>query len=252
MKAFLKASAIFSLLAIISCWECTGHMIVWEIAMAELGDEFVNNHLSPLLYDQTQNFSQYPNIYEYACWPDEYKKIHNETASWHYIDIPFFDGYETNVTLDEKNVAWALNTGFKVLRNQSVEYPKPEMLRNLIHFAGDIHQPLHACQRYTPELPTGDQGGNFFRVHHPSISSLHALWDTALGFFSNLPRPLSQSSIISLITAASSITKEFPKWNFIKELEILDGFDIANGTDGTYHLAKQFAYKGILNNTNPS
>lgn len=33
-------------------------------------------------------------------------------------------------------------------------------LANLIHFVGDVHQPLHTTTRYSHKLPHGDKGGN--------------------------------------------------------------------------------------------
>ena len=38
-------------------------------------------------------------------------------------------------------------------------------LRLLIHYIGDIHQPLHAASRYTTVYPKGDEGGNDMRIH---------------------------------------------------------------------------------------
>ncbi len=37
-------------------------------------------------------------------------------------------------------------------------------LRMIIHYIGDVHQPLHNLQRYTKEFPKGDKGGNFFKI----------------------------------------------------------------------------------------
>lgn len=54
-------------------------------------------------------------------------------------------------------------------------------LRLLIHYVGDIHQPLHAVSRYAKDFPTGDRGGNSFKItSKDGISNLHALWDSAV------------------------------------------------------------------------
>lgn len=37
-------------------------------------------------------------------------------------------------------------------------------LRLLIHYVGDLHQPLHNIARYTQESPNGDFGGNNFKI----------------------------------------------------------------------------------------
>ena len=34
------------------------------------------------------------------------------------------------------------------------------MARLLLHFVGDIHQPLHGVQYFSTKYPNGDKGGN--------------------------------------------------------------------------------------------
>jgi len=54
-------------------------------------------------------------------------------------------------------------------------------LRLLIHFVGDIHQPLHATSRYTSKYPHGDAGGNGFKLtSKDGVTNLHSLWDSVL------------------------------------------------------------------------
>lgn len=56
----------------------------------------------------------------------------------------------------------------------------------VLHLAGDIHQPLHACILFSPQFPKGDQGGNAILVlrEPPYLNSqmnLHLLWDKLPG-----------------------------------------------------------------------
>ena len=54
-------------------------------------------------------------------------------------------------------------------------------MRLLLHYAGDIHQPLHATSRVNNDYPEGDRGGN--SVPLPSIQgakNLHSVWDSVL------------------------------------------------------------------------
>jgi len=37
-------------------------------------------------------------------------------------------------------------------------------MRLLVHYVGDLHQPLHAADRLNSRYPKGDAGGNFFPV----------------------------------------------------------------------------------------
>ena len=55
-------------------------------------------------------------------------------------------------------------------------------LRLLIHYVGDIHQPLHTSSRFTKLYPNGDEGGNAYSIQEKDedIDNLHALWDSVL------------------------------------------------------------------------
>lgn len=64
-------------------------------------------------------------------------------------------------------------------------------MRLLIHYVGDVHQPLHATSRVDKKYPKGDRGGNDFPLPNTEgIKELHAIWDSVLLEFSgyaNLP-----------------------------------------------------------------
>jgi hypothetical protein len=51
----------------------------------------------------------------------------------------------------------------------------------LLHFFGDIHQPLHCVTRVTSQfpLPDGDRGGNSFKLRG-HWKNLHSLWDDSV------------------------------------------------------------------------
>jgi hypothetical protein len=54
-------------------------------------------------------------------------------------------------------------------------------MRLMMHYAGDIHQPLHATARVNNDYPAGDRGGNSFPI--PSIDgakNLHSVWDSVI------------------------------------------------------------------------
>lgn len=69
-------------------------------------------------------------------------------------------------------------------------------LRLLIHYVGDIHQPLHASTRYTEKHPKGDEGGNLFKLKSKGeVSNLHSLWDSLLySQTKDLQLPLSEKA----------------------------------------------------------
>src|SRR5205823_6437551 len=101
---------------------------------------------------------------------------------------------------------------------------KADALCNLIHFIGDIHQPLHTVARFTTQTPDGDRGGNqvFLRGRW---KNLHSLWDNALNLTGTKPEPES---------AVPDIVREWPLRRFTKELTkkepddwAREGYDLA-------------------------
>jgi len=69
------------------------------------------------------------------------------------------------------------------VRNHSdtEEEAKSVAMRLLIHYAGDIHQPLHCTSRVDSKWPKGDYGGNdVFIKEKDNIKELHAAWDSVL------------------------------------------------------------------------
>ncbi len=56
-----------------------------------------------------------------------------------------------------------------------------EALKFLVHFVGDVHQPLHAANRIDTHTGKGDQGGNLIDVtFFGQKNNLHSVWDTGL------------------------------------------------------------------------
>jgi len=65
-------------------------------------------------------------------------------------------------------------------------------LRLLIHYIGDVHQPLHAESRVDDEFPDGDRGGNDFPLSSSDPAedyslNLHSLWDEVIKEFKKSP-----------------------------------------------------------------
>lgn len=82
-----------------------------------------------------------------ACWADDIS-YYNLTAflPWHFIDQPYNPQGMLAPRAREQNVLGALNNAVNTVRKQTVgtaPFETSFMLRFLIHFVGDIHQPLH-------------------------------------------------------------------------------------------------------------
>lgn len=59
-------------------------------------------------------------------------------------------------------------------------------IRLVIHYVGDVHQPLHSTTRVNDIYPEGDMGGNLFPLPN-ELNELHAVWDSVLFKFSGYP-----------------------------------------------------------------
>jgi len=132
---------------------------------------------------------------EAAFWPDEIKrhpgtpvgifaefKVRNAagTHPFHYCD---FAGDHYDAAADSeggKSVVSAIERCKEILKGVGYSREqKQEALKFLIHFVGDIHQPLHAGRK-------ADKGGNDIQIvaflnRHPAKGfNLHEVWDTLL------------------------------------------------------------------------
>src|SRR5437879_13448435 len=78
-------------------------------------------------------------------------------------------------------------------------------LRFLLHFVGDIQQPLHCADGYSSAHPTGDAGGNSFSV--TGWPNLHYLWDSGGGYLTDsVSRPLSDTALALIPNTASAVS----------------------------------------------
>lgn len=110
-----------------------------------------------------------------ATWADE-SKGETKTGSWHYIDLALQD---EKSDIPERCPADNCVTARIRLFAAQLASDSPngavserDALRYLVHFLGDVHQPLHA-------VSDADLGGNCEHVDPPveTARNLHAVWD---------------------------------------------------------------------------
>jgi len=68
-------------------------------------------------------------------------------------------------------------------------------IRLLIHYIGDVHQPLHVTAKVDSQYPSGDKGGNKEDVDtYDGIYNLHSVWDSVIYDYTGYPRvPLHET-----------------------------------------------------------
>lgn len=111
-----------------------------------------------------------------STWADEIKsepENWKHASPWHYTQIPAGADFHDLVPPTEGDIYTALVAMEKVLQNsQAKQEEKKQALRFVVHFVGDLHQPLHVGNGT-------DQGGNWCQVMwFNKASNLHAVWDT--------------------------------------------------------------------------
>jgi hypothetical protein len=156
-------------------WGAEGHEIIAAIALRELSP-VARGRAASLLGGETM-------LIHDANWADEIRDQRPETGRWHYVDIPLdAPGYDARRDCpDNACVVAQIGNDRRVLADRrAAPAVRAEALRFLVHFVGDIHQPLHA-------VDDDDKGGNAVRVYMPGErTNLHRVWDAdvvrALGY----------------------------------------------------------------------
>jgi hypothetical protein len=187
-------------------WGPEGHRIIADIA---------RSHLSPAAKLQVRKLLGDDDLAAVANWADEIKSERPETAGWHFVDIPrdsdgfseSRDCYRPNAQHpssqeDHQNcVVDRIEMFQRVLTDKTVPREKRiEALKFLIHFVGDIHQPLHAIGEA--------RGGN--EIHVIEFGStecggrpcnLHFVWDIGLIEHSARPEKEYAASLERMISS---------------------------------------------------
>jgi hypothetical protein len=193
MTRFIKLAFTVLLLAAAgpaAAWGDLGHKVTALIAYRHLTPA-ARSKVDVLLASDGDTLTA-PDFASRATWADRYREGHRETAAWHFVDVE----------IDHPDLASAC-FGFPALAPGQVASQGPAQdcvvdkieefaaeLRSrgttpderllafkfLIHFIGDLHQPLHASDH-------DDRGGNCIGLT-PSpdghSSNLHAWWDTGV------------------------------------------------------------------------
>ena len=159
-------------------WGVLGHRIVGQVAEA---------YLTKNTKAKIKNLLGNESIALAANWGDFIKSDsnYNYLSSWHYDNFPAGlsrDSFYTFLRSDTTDGAYkALNFLQGELKRKDLPVEKQAMyLKLLIHFVGDIHQPLHMGR-------LEDLGGNRIRVlwFNDNVN-LHQVWDERLVNFQQL------------------------------------------------------------------
>lgn len=86
-------------------------------------------------------------------------------------------------------------------------------LRLVIHYVGDIHQPLHATAAVDAEYPSGDRGGNSEYVSPvvDGVKNLHSIWDSVMYNYCGYPDlPISDKDWDFYTSEVDNMVEKYP------------------------------------------
>jgi len=195
-------------------WLSTGHRIIAIIAWDDLSPtarteisailkahpRYKEDLLGGIADDASPQATDLYAFESAATWPDMVRSFSNPMhfaynhPAWHFIDIPYcVDGQKVPPTPPgppgPQNILDALNACVAEMKNpKATDTDKSIAICWILHLCGDIAQPLHCCNMYSPQFPSGDKGGNSLIVlrdppYTDSQANLHFIWDSLPGDF---------------------------------------------------------------------
>lgn len=154
-----------------AAWGSEGHRVIAEIA---------ERYLEPSVARQVRELLALENVTtlsSVSTWADQIRPQRRATGPWHYVNIPITAAaYDVSRDCPGGTCVIAVIEEFsKVLADPKVEpIRRLEALKFIVHFVGDLHQPLHVTDDH-------DRGGNEITVTFQGRkTNLHAVWDTSL------------------------------------------------------------------------
>ena len=154
-------------------WGSHGHELIAEIAARNLRPD-ARRQVERLLGDRANLAMR-----EVSTWPDKIRDQpkYRATTPLHYLNFTRGNcAYVSRAQCrDGRCVVGAIEQQVKRLADRSLSNDqRAEALAFVIHFVGDIHQPMHAGWQ-------DDRGGNDYQVRvGRSGMNMHALWDQYL------------------------------------------------------------------------
>lgn len=175
----------------LSAWGVQGHRVVALIATARLSP-IARQNVEWLLPDRT--------LADVAVWADEYLPDNIQTAPWHYVNPPLdavsYDRdrdcpRQPGVTAGSRADRWRDCIVDRILYNQQRladatldRADRAIALKFLVHFVGDLHQPLHTLVvgRGGNDIPVVVFGTPMCRSSAGAsfTCNLHGVWDSGL------------------------------------------------------------------------
>jgi len=212
-------------------WGSTGHRALAEVASFYL-TENAKKKINEILDGET--------IVTASTYADDIKSDsrYDEYYNWHFINMELDEDYEDTIPSEKGDVFIAINKCLDILESDSVtDSEKSFYLKLLIHFIGDLHQPMH-IGRYE------DRGGNRVYVKwFGRNSNLHRVWDSEMINGYNM----SYSELAKNLPAPEKLEIEFERDDVIGWVNEIHSYTrkIYNGVSIDDNLGYEYQYENF-------
>jgi hypothetical protein len=221
-RLFIAAAFWAALVGQANAWDAHGHMEVAAVAWLKLSPSakakaaklLEYNPLKQQWIDEAPQWGMEPAAVMFlraATWPDlirgglGYQDDGNRPPPgpasgqnigygdklmhkyWHFVDTPFSPDGTDLEPIPKPNAKTQIELFRTALATSKDDGIRSYDLVWLLHLVGDVHQPLHATNRFTEEMRHGDNGGNSEEVavatcHKAQCAKvpLHTFWDDLL------------------------------------------------------------------------
>lgn len=241
-------------------WGNEGHEIIATVVASYLKKNSPDtlSKVRALLKRDRDNDLTDTDIASEATWADAYREssptARDATRQWHFVDIDY-DNNDIDKAIDSacfghKTAADPASEGppdscvvdrvevFKKELADPATSPKERLLalKFLLHFVGDVHQPLHAATHFSGANKQEDFGGNCVGILRGRATvpvRLHSYWDTTL-----VQRAVGKDvdnaadTVFALLTPAT-----VKKWS---------GGDASDWAKESFGIARDKVYAGVI------
>ena len=214
-------------LACLGAWGRDGHSIIAEIAWRDM---------TPTAHARAKRILAGQSMPEVASWADAVRgtEAYRWTGPFHYVNLPAGStAYEHERHCpDDGCVVSAVHDFSRLLLHPDAdEKTREDALKFVIHFVGDLHQPLHAGR---PE----DRGANDIQTVFMGLErNLHSVWDSGIiGVGESDPWPVLAERLWEEIT-----DRDRSAWLADADPDDLIG-TVGRWTFESHRLAERYAY----------
>lgn len=202
-RLLLLLALLLSPAPALAYWEF-GHETVARIALAEVRPETraaIRRLLSRSTLLETPRCPA-RTIEQASVWADCVRAMGDRfsyTAPWHYQNVHICQPFDQEAACANGNcVSAQIERNAKLLADRELPVrERVQALAFLIHFVGDLHNPLHAGDR-------ADRGGNDLRLNYGLIggrTNLHSVWDGYLAERAITTPPPDGAGLLSGLSA---------------------------------------------------